>query len=89
MKMGRGSSATKGLTKLHGAYYIDINSGDVYGIYGGWHRIPIGNVKGTKAFRKVRETYGKRNGAKNRKALALAIFKGLTRGKGKKIKGVK
>jgi hypothetical protein len=63
--------------KLTGQMYLT-RGGDVYMLYGGWHRMELGNVKGTKLFKRVLETHGKKEGRKTRLAAAKAISKNLS-----------
>jgi len=65
--------------KLHGQLYMHGRTGQVEMRYGegGWHKTSLGSIKGTKAYDAVRDSYGQKNGAKIRKAAALAIVRSL------------
>ena len=65
--------ATKGLTKLAGQMYIDKKNGDVFVVYGGWHKTKIVNIEGTTLFEDFKASYGKSGGKAKRERIAIAI----------------
>lgn len=67
-------------TKLDGQMYLNLSTGDVQLRYGEneWFKKDIGNIKGTKTFQKILDTYGKKEGKNVRKAAARAIVKSIT-----------
>ena len=73
-------SRKKEWTKLDGQLYINLSSGDIEMRYGegGWFKKNLGNIKGTKTFQKILDTYGKKEGKNVRKAAARAIVKSIT-----------
>lgn len=72
-------SRKKEWTKLDGQMYINLSNGDIEFRYGeaGWFKKNIGNIKNTKTFKKIIDTYGKKEGARVRKAAARAIIKSI------------
>ena len=66
-------------TRLDGQLYLNISSGDVEFRYGegGWFKKDIGNIKKTKLFKQILDTYGKKEGTRIRKAAARAIIKSI------------
>ena len=66
--------------KLYGELYMN-PSGDVYFLYGGWHKVPVGNIKGTKVYDSIVETYGTKKGIAVRKTAAYSIVKSVKVGK--------
>ena len=76
-------SSKRTIVHLDGHYYLDLNSGECYYAPAGY-KIPLGHIKGTNLYRRVRATYGTRDGAKARRDLAKAII-GRGGGEGKKI----
>ena len=68
-----------GVSKPAGQIYIDKGSGDIIMMYGhgNWHRRVITNIKGTKMFTDIINSYGTKEGAMKRKRLALAISRSI------------
>ena len=70
---------SKGWTKLAGQLYINIRTGDVQFRYGegGWFKKDLGNIKGTKVYDAVYESYGTKEGKKIRLRAAKSIIKSI------------
>lgn len=66
-------------TKLAGQLYVNLMTGDVEMRYGEdqWFRKKLGNIKGTKVFDSVYESYGTKKGKKIRLRAAIAISKSM------------
>lgn len=65
--------------KISSGLYVHGGTGDVVVTYGqgGWFKKKIGNVKGTKAFKALGDTYGTKEGARVRRNFARAIDRSL------------
>ena len=70
-------------TKLDGKMHLNTKTGDVEIRYGSddWFKQPLGNIKGTNAYQRVMDTFGKKEGLKTRKAVAQAVMKSIQFGK--------
>ncbi len=67
-------------TRLDGELYLNLSTGDVELRYGegGWFKKNINNIKKTKLFKQILDTYGKKEGLRIRKAAARAIVKSIS-----------
>jgi hypothetical protein len=68
----------KSAIKLDGQLYMRRN-GTIYMQYGkgGWHKQELGNLKGSKVYKAVMDSYGTKKGALIRKRVAIAIMKSI------------
>lgn len=64
-------------TKLSGGTALDVETGDVYMLYGerNWFKRKIGNISGTQAYTTYRAKHGTPEGKKYRSALGQAILR--------------
>lgn len=62
--------------KLHKNMFLE-SSGNVYMLYGGWHKTNLGSIKDTNIFSEILRTHGKKEGKVVRQRASIAIMKSL------------